>query len=76
MDLQFQIKPRGINGLLFWSGEDLSSRKDGDFVAIAFWEGSLELRYNLGSGEAVVSLNHTKMFDGEWHKVRVQRLVF
>lgn len=73
MDLQIHIRPRGRDGLLFWSGEDLSSKSARDYIALGFHAGSLQLRYNLGSGEALISYNHSRLFDGGWHFVRVQR---
>lgn len=79
MDLQLQIKPKGRSGLLFWSGQDVNSQlmsddiDMGDYVALGFVDGSLQLRFNLGSGEALIGYNDSRLFDGDWHAVRVQR---
>ncbi|KAL8612700.1 hypothetical protein ACOMHN_025351 [Nucella lapillus] len=79
MDLQLYIKARGKNGLLFWSGQEVlwsgadESSGNFDYVALGFVEGSLQLRFNLGSGEALIGYNDTRLFDGNWHFVRVQR---
>lgn len=79
MDLQIYIKPKGRNGLLFWSGQDvnhqlMSDAVDmGDYVSLGFVDGSLQLRFNLGSGEALIGYNDSRLFDGNWHFIRVQR---
>lgn len=79
MDLQLYIKPKSTNGMLFWSGQELQwdgmeqSTSNFDFVSLGFVDGSLQLRYNLGSGEAVIGYNESRLFDGQWHFVRVQR---
>ena len=44
-----------------------------DFVALGFVDGSLQLRFNLGSGEALIGYNDSRLFDGQWHFIRVQR---
>ena len=79
MDLQMFIRPYGHDGLIFWSGEDqpssMSYRSSStqDFIALGFHKGGLQLRYNLGSGEARIGYNDSRLFDGEWHFIRVQR---
>lgn len=73
MDLQMYIRPRGHDGLLFWSGEDQIGKSIRDFISLGFHGGSLQLRYNLGSGEALIGYNDSRMFDGRWHFIRVQR---
>lgn len=79
MDLQLFIKARGKNGLLFWSGQEVlwdgpeESTTNFDYVALGFVDGSLQLRFNLGSGEALIGYNDTRLFDGRWHFIRVQR---
>ncbi|KAK7495830.1 hypothetical protein BaRGS_00012820, partial [Batillaria attramentaria] len=79
MDLQLHIKPKGPNGLLFWSGQDSYTHLStdnvvvGDYIGLGFVDGSLQLRFNLGSGEALIGYNDSRLFDGNWHFVRVQR---
>ncbi|KAH9489415.1 hypothetical protein Btru_037656, partial [Bulinus truncatus] len=73
MDLQMTIRPWAPDGLLFWTGEDLSKKTSRDFLALGFHAKSLQLSYNLGSGEAVINYNETNLFDGQWHSIRVQR---
>ncbi|XP_046330214.1 pikachurin-like [Haliotis rufescens] len=72
IDLQMHILPKGKNGLLFWSGQD-AMESSSDFVALGFVDGGLQLRYNLGSGEAVIGYNDSRLYDGQWHFVRAQR---
>ncbi|KAL5016942.1 hypothetical protein ScPMuIL_006531 [Solemya velum] len=72
MDIHMMIKPESQNGLIFWSGQDQVSPSS-DYVALGLIDGALQFRYNLGSGEAVISYNDTKLFDRQWHSVRAQR---
>ncbi|PVD23328.1 hypothetical protein C0Q70_16596 [Pomacea canaliculata] len=72
MDVQLYIRPKGRNGLLLWSGQDVMTTNS-DFVALGFVDGSLQLHYNLGSGKALVAYNDSRLFDGQWHFIRVQR---
>ena len=79
MDLQLFIRPQGHDGLIFWSGVDqasiMSPRSSSaqDFIALGFHGGGLQLRYNLGSGEAQIVYNDSRLFDGDWHFIHVQR---
>ena len=61
-----------MNGLLFWSGPDVMQATS-DYIALGFKDGALQFRYNLGSGEAVIVLNNSRLFDGKWHNVHAQR---
>ncbi|ESP03639.1 hypothetical protein LOTGIDRAFT_224298 [Lottia gigantea] len=72
IDLQMYIKPRDRNGLLFWTGQDHMTTTS-DFIALGFRDGSLQFRFNLGSGEAVIGYNNSALFDGSWHFIRAQR---
>lgn len=72
IDIKFSIKPESRNGLLFWSGPDIMQATS-DYIAIGFKDGALQFRYNLGSGEAVISYNNSILFDGKWHNVHAQR---
>ncbi|XP_041360084.1 pikachurin-like [Gigantopelta aegis] len=72
IDVQFHIKPQDKNGLLFWSGQN-SMTSSSDFIALGFVNGGLQFRYNLGSGEAVIGYNDSRLFDGQWHFIRAQR---
>lgn len=73
IDVQFEIKPESQNGLILWSGKNYPLTSNSDFFALGFRDRALELRYNLGSGEAVIIYNGSNLFDGKWHSIRVQR---
>ena len=73
IDIQMNIKPEAQDGLIFWTGKSYPLTSSSDFLALGFRARALELRYNLGSGEAVIMYNTTNLFDGKWHSVRVQR---
>ena len=80
MDLQMEIKPKSWDGLLFWSSQDLDFKAldqttpNFDYISLGFAMGSLQLSFNLGSGETVINYNNTQqLFDGGWHFIRVQR---
>ncbi|CAI9728070.1 pikachurinpikachurin-like [Octopus vulgaris] len=72
IDIQMWVKPEKRDGLLFWVGKEQRSAFS-DYLAIGFVESILQFRYNLGSGEVIISYNATNFFDGSWHFVRVQR---
>lgn len=85
----FRFRSISRNGLLLWIGEDnLSDFNDeyleedhvtlslGDYLSLEILEGKLVLRYNLGSGIAVLNYNSNDTFDdGEWHTARLARFV-
>eukprot|EP00795_Rhopilema_esculentum_P006768 gene6768-12334_t len=72
--LQFDIRTKGDNGLLFWFGEqnDASNGKSPDFLSIGLKSGFLEVSYELGSGLAVI-LTKTPLNDNSWHTVKISR---
>lgn len=45
----------------------------GDFLNIGLVGGHLQLSYNLGDGETVARDNSTRLDDGLWHSVKVER---
>lgn len=67
-----KIKATGPNGLIFWVGEDTMSPHS-DYLAIGLDHGHPILRYNLGSGDMVISYNDSRLDDGKWHKIKVER---
>ena len=75
IDIQMRFKAASPDGLLFWVGHDQPMLPAGDYLALGFRDGALQFRYNLGSGEAVISYNDTKLYDGRWHVIRAQRFV-
>lgn len=72
IDIRFFMKPDSASGLLFWSGPD-EMLPSSDYIALGFVRGALQFRYNLGSGEAVISYNNSRLFDGKWHYIHAQR---
>lgn len=66
------------SGLLLWSGrqsEPQEQQRDSneDFLALGLDQGYLTLAYNLGSGEATLRYNTTRLDDDLWHRVRAIR---
>ena len=72
IDIRFFMKPSSLTGLLLWSGPD-EMLPSSDYIALGFVRGALQFRYNLGSGEAVISYNNSRLFDGRWHYIHAQR---
>ncbi|CAD7077010.1 unnamed protein product [Hermetia illucens] len=72
IDLNLRFKTRSRNGVILWSGRQSALDND-DFLSLGIENGYLHLRYNLGSGEADVQFNATKVSDGLWHRVRATR---
>ena len=72
IDIRFFMKPISPSGLIFWSGPD-EMLPSSDYIALGFVNGALQFRYNLGSGEAIISYNNTRLFDGKWHYIHAQR---
>jgi hypothetical protein len=54
IDIQMNIKPEAQDGLIFWTGKSYPLTSSSDFLALGFRARALELRYNLGSGDAVI----------------------
>lgn len=72
IDIRFFLKPNSADGLLLWSGSDEMSPSS-DYIALGFVRGALQFRYNLGCGEAIISYNNSRLFDGKWHYIHAQR---
>ena len=74
-----RFRASSISGLLLWSGRqpDASEQEDtnNDFLVLGLDQGYLTLAYNLGSGEAVLRYNLTRLDDDLWHRVRAIRQV-
>ncbi|GFO47386.1 pikachurin-like [Plakobranchus ocellatus] len=68
MDLRLEILPRSSNGVIFWSGQFSK-----DFLGLGLSGGVLQLRYNLGGGEALLSYNASELLDYKWHSIWVRR---
>ncbi|XP_055847486.1 uncharacterized protein LOC129913052 isoform X2 [Episyrphus balteatus] len=72
IDLNLRIKTHSRNGIILWTGRQSALDTD-DYLSLGIENGYLHLRYNLGSGEANVQFNVTKVSDGLWHRVRAIR---
>ena len=63
------------SGLILWMGEEPMGM-DSDYIALGVDHGHAIMRFNLGSGELVMSYNATQINDGKWHVIRAQRSAF
>ncbi|XP_064476883.1 pikachurin-like [Ornithodoros turicata] len=72
LDVQIRFRSFSSHGLLFWAGER-DYRPSADFVSLGLERGLAAFRYNLGSGEALVVANYSRLDDGRWHSLRVTR---
>ncbi|XP_044575810.1 pikachurin-like [Cotesia glomerata] len=77
VDINMRFRTSSSNGLLLWSGRqsDPQEQRDEneDFLALGLNQGYLTLAYNLGSGEAVLRYNLTRLDDDLWHRIRAVR---
>ncbi|XP_015126557.1 pikachurin [Diachasma alloeum] len=77
VDINMRFRTSTSDGLLLWSGRqsDPQEQKEqnDDFLAVGLNQGYLTLAYNLGSGEAILRYNLTRLDDDLWHRIRVVR---
>lgn len=77
VDINMRFRASSSTGLLLWSGRhaDPSEQPEAndDFLALGLNGGYLTLAYNLGSGEAILRYNMTRLDDDLWHRVRAVR---
>lgn len=77
VDINMRFRASSRSGLLLWSGRqsDPQEQRDenDDFLALGLDHGYLTLAYNLGSGEAVLRYNLTRLDDDLWHRIRAVR---
>ncbi|KAF7993809.1 hypothetical protein HCN44_011078 [Aphidius gifuensis] len=77
VDINMRFRTSSSHGLLLWSGRqsDKQQSKDenDDYLSVGLNNGYLTLAYNLGSGEAILEYNFTKLNDDLWHRVRAVR---
>ena len=66
------MRPRAKDGLLFWVSEEEMTPYS-DYMAIGLHDGFAQVGYNLGSGEALLISNHSRIDDDRWHTIRVHR---
>ncbi|CAN8004386.1 unnamed protein product, partial [Ixodes hexagonus] len=72
VDVQLAFRSFSSHGLLLWAG-DAEQRPTSDFVSLGLEKGQLTLRYNLGSGEAALVCNASRVDDGRWHWAHLSR---
>jgi hypothetical protein len=70
-----RFRTTATSGLILWTGRIEVTLISGDFLALGIRDGYLHLRYNLGSGEAMLIYNATRIDDGNWHRVKATRYV-
>ncbi|CAB4065123.1 unnamed protein product [Lepeophtheirus salmonis] len=73
--VNLRVKTESKNALIFWAGNGRNFKKGivGDYIALGIYNGRLQLKYNLGSGEASITYNWTRINDGKWHRIRLTR---
>lgn len=71
-----RLKTSVGTGLILWTGHSDTIQMSTDFLALAIRNGYLHLRYNLGSGEAYLLYNLSRIDDGNWHRIKVTRYSF
>lgn len=72
LEVQLAFRSFSSHGLLLWAG-DAEQRPASDFVSLGLEKGQLTLRYNLGSGEAALTCNASRVDDGRWHWAHLSR---
>lgn len=74
-----RFRASSSSGLLLWSGRQSDPTEDeesnNDFLSLGLDQGYLTLAYNLGSGEATLRYNLTRLDDDLWHRIRAVRQV-
>ena len=69
--ISMSIKPEFASGLLMYT-DDSPAKVSNDFLAIGLYDGYVELRYNLGSGTAVIR-SEEKVGLNNWHTIVAAR---
>jgi len=72
LDIALSVRPRASDGLLFWVSEEEMTPYS-DYLAVGLRGGFAQVGYNLGSGEALLVNNHSRIDDDRWHSIRVYR---
>ncbi|KAH6941303.1 hypothetical protein HPB50_016076 [Hyalomma asiaticum] len=78
LDVTIAFRSFSSHGLLFWAGDSSQQNRGtlyspADYVSLGLEKGLLTLRYNLGSGEAQLCWNTTRVDDGRWHRAALSR---
>ncbi|CAG7838540.1 unnamed protein product [Allacma fusca] len=69
--ITLEISTTTAHGLIMWHGQPPSEVDPDDYLAVGLNEGRVELRFELGSGEAVVETKE-RIDDGKKHKVVIR----
>jgi len=83
--INLRLRVTASHGLLLWAGNVPKDNKDNfskegegnvskDYIMIGISNGLVEFAFNLGSGEARLVYNSTRVDDGLWHRIRATRL--
>jgi len=70
VDIEIVFKPQSENGLLFYNGDRIDGR--GDFISLSLKNGFVELRFDCGTGEAIIR-SRRKVNLGTWHHIIISR---
>ena len=70
--LRFAMKAKSSNGLIFFVSEE-ENGPHGDYLSIGLRDGFLQMSFNLGSGDATILFNHSRVDDDRWHMVSASR---
>lgn len=73
-----RFRANSTYGLLLWTGRQPDGPHEerdnnDDYLALSLDKGYLTLSYNLGSGEALLKYNETRLDDDVWHRIRAVR---
>ncbi|XP_054277202.1 pikachurin isoform X2 [Macrosteles quadrilineatus] len=76
VSITLRFRTAASSGVLLWSGggeQTKGAKGGGDYLALGLRDGLVHMRYNLGSGEAYLVLNSSRMDDGHWHHLKATR---
>ncbi|XP_017475143.1 PREDICTED: uncharacterized protein LOC108365595 isoform X1 [Rhagoletis zephyria] len=73
VDFNLRIKTHSPNGVILWTGRQITTQDNADFLSLGIEDGYLHFRYDLGSGEVDIKYNTSRVSDGLWHRVRAIR---
>ncbi|KAL3218301.1 hypothetical protein MRX96_005957 [Rhipicephalus microplus] len=78
LDVVLAFRSFSSHGLLFWAGDSSQQNRGtlyspSDYLSLGLEKGLLTLRFNLGSGEAQLCWNTTRVDDGRWHRAALSR---
>ena len=68
--IQMMVRTRQSSGLLL----KLQNMQKSEYMILELKEQKVRFRYNLGSGEEMVTLAFVNVSDGMWHTIRVERI--